>query len=137
VLQRQSIFAKNPVKGLKVIYMYYVICLGLFVLCNPISAQTNEKVHYYLHADAGEADLEKYARAIDAYGRLDMFRFIDSRRTISFAGTGVSVELCSASELKQMYGKAISPRTIVDAQQALSIEFVLTEGGFIKERIRP
>jgi len=122
-------------------YIYNLIGLGilslLLILVGPVHAQESEKAHYVLKTERGDANLVDIQTALSKRGSLDGFRFLNARREIVISGTGVVVELFSAKELLDLYGKAVSPLTISDESGVANIEFVLTENGLLKERLRP
>jgi len=79
-------------------------------------------------------DSLSYFKAIANYDSFDQFRFYDKRRLIFFIDKNVSIELFSAKELNEKYGKRISPYTIKDGESFPEIEFALNETG-IKPQI--
>jgi hypothetical protein len=83
------------------------------LLCISIAqAQTSSKKHFIIHRIDNTTDITKYQEAASAWGQLDAFRFMDKRRTINFTDGKASIELYSAKELLEMYGKHISDLTI-------------------------
>ena len=108
-----------------------IFCL-FFVFAFPLLGQnetTSKKVHFIVHSDNPTVDINKYADALDNYGKLDQFRFYSKRRVIRFQKSNVSVELYSAKELFDLYKKTVSPFTIGDFQKYNEIEFALTSDG--------
>lgn len=123
--------------GSKHHYIYNVIRLGilslLFTLVEPVHAQESGKAHYVLKTERGDANLGEIQTALSNRGSLDNFRFANARRKIAISGTDVVVELFSAKELLDLYGKKRSARTLKDGKRQLEVVFLLTEEGFIKE----
>lgn len=90
--------------------------------------QTPGKKHFVIHRIDNTTDISVYEQAANNYGQLDQFRFLDKRRTISFTDHKASIELYSAQELKEMFGKEISPLTITSGKYP-EIAFEVTPGG--------
>lgn len=90
------------------------------------------KPHYILHIHKQLIDSNYYAKAALYFSRYDSYRYINERRIIDFVGGEVSVELFSAMELKNTYGKAISPLNIQNASNGPAIKFDI-HNGEIKE----
>lgn len=65
------------------------------------------KYHYILHHVNDIDSIKLYNTALSKLN-LDEFRLIENRRIISF-DSGVTLELLSGNELKNKYGKPISP----------------------------
>lgn len=105
------------------------ILILAFLLCATIfSAQTSAKQHFIIHSVDHTTDLKKYETAANTWGKLDEFRLLDKRRIISFTDHKATIELFSANELKDLYGKQISPLTIT-SNQYREIEFEVTPDG--------
>src|ERR1700744_3870076 len=105
------------------------IIVILFLVVFDISAQTEPKIkkpNFVVKTDNPTISIDKYENALDNYGKLDEFRFYNKRRTIRFQNCSVSVELYSAKELFDQYGKVVSVFTIKDNQPYKEIEFALT-----------
>ncbi len=85
---------------------------GFILSINFLHSQTSAKKHFIIHRIDNTADISKYQEAAAAWGQLDGFRFLDKRRTINFTDGKASIELYSANELLEMYGKHISDLTI-------------------------
>lgn len=123
--------------GSKNRYIYNVIRLGilslLFTLVEPVHAQESGKAHYVLKKEGFNANLGEIQTALSNRGSLDNFRFANARRKIAISRTDVVVELFSAKELLDLYGKKRSARTLKDGKRQHEVLFLLTEEGFIKE----
>ena len=112
-------------------------------IAEPIETETiflrnepnrGEFIHYDLHLT--DISLEQKIReALHSFSRLENYRFVDTRRRISFSGGIGYVELYSATELKQRTGRSIRPQNMKDVSEAMSIEFVVTDQGTIKEKV--
>jgi len=109
-------------------------------MVNSLVAQTQpnaKKTHFIIHTDNPNDDIAKYEQAIITYGKLDQYRFYNTRRKILFQNSTVWVELYSAKELLDLYGKQISPFTIKDGQKYKEIEFAFTlDGKSIKPQFK-
>ncbi len=95
---------------------------------------TGDNLHFILHFHKPNIDSASYYKAANYFNRYDNYRFLNKRRIIYFDDKNVSIELFSASELKEKYGKRISPYTIKDDDKFPNIEFHF-ENGNIKEQI--
>jgi len=93
-----------------------------------ITAQTSEKRHFIIHRVDNAIDIAKYQTALDNWGQLDHYRLLDKRRIIYFTDSKLSIELLSAQELLDTYGKQISPYTI-KSNNYTDIAFELTQDG--------
>lgn len=105
------------------------LLLALFLIVNIAFAQTPKKEHYIVHSTKPGVNLEKYYTALDNWSHLDEYRFYDTRRVINFVDDGISVELYSAKELKQIYGKEIPPGTIMPQDKYMEVSFAVTLDG--------
>ena len=85
---------------------------------------SNEKRHFKFHFYETNLDTAAYYKAAYYFYRFDNYRFYGSRRIIYFANKEASIELYSAKELVDKYGKRISPLTIKDEINFPKIEFV-------------
>lgn len=115
------------------------ITFGLILLFScafgNISIGQTDKQHFILHFQDDKENADVYVHALQEFGSLDQYRFKDTRRTIHFQKRNVSVELYSADELKTLYGKRISPFTILDKSKATAVEFELSPQGLIKVQL--
>lgn len=92
----------------------------------------------FIHFDLDLADKvqeQKIREAVHHFPRLENYRFVDSRRRIVLSGGLGFVVLYSAEELQQRSGRRVRPQNIKDVNQAMNIEFVLTDQGEIKEKV--
>lgn len=92
----------------------------------------------FVHFDLDLADKveeQKIREAVHHFPRLENYRFVDSRRRIVLSGGLGFVVLYSAEELQQRSGRRVRPQNIKDVNQAMNIEFVLTDQGEIKEKV--
>ncbi|MFL5762293.1 MAG: hypothetical protein ACJ77K_00015 [Bacteroidia bacterium] len=97
----------------------------LIAFSGEIKAQ-GAKPHYAINnASADEAN--KYTELLKDFN-LDGYRCYDKRRTIHFLNSNASVDLYSAKELLDTYGKAISPLTIMDNTPKQDIAFLVVSG---------
>lgn len=90
----------------RLLFMAIMLCAFSF------SAQTSKKEHFIIHQLDNSVNISKYEQASESYGQLDQYRLYDKRRTIFFTDAKASIELYSAKELLELYGKEISPLTI-------------------------
>jgi hypothetical protein len=109
-----------------------IFCFALAVFfsnCNfsqVAQADTLNKVSYKINAHSNvisETDLTRYKIAINSISDLDEFRFLNERRMIFFEKNLISVELYSASELYEKYGKEIAPSTIIPGSKYYPVTF--------------
>lgn len=97
----------------------------------------SQKSHYKLHLKEGSKYKEKaYDNALSQFTRLENFRLVDKRRRIQLANNDGEIELYSANELMQLYGRRIRPQNIKEGQTLLEIELLLSEFGSIKEQLK-
>src|ERR1700757_156321 len=106
---------------------YLLICLLLFGYCG-IAQQTAQKNHYRIINENSEFSLN-YEKAL-AHTQLDNLRYLDSRRQIPVEGTKISIELFSAQELLENYGKPISPLTARKLSVVEPIKFKLSSNNY-------
>ena len=78
-----------------------------------------------LDNQVSDEELGIYKLAILEFSQLDEFRFLNERRTILFQKNQILVELFSAQELFELYGKEISPVTISSGKTYLPVTFQL------------
>jgi len=71
------------------------------------------------------SELNTYKLAVNNFTTLDELRFLNQRRIIQFEKDGISIELMSANELLDKYGKEISPLTIMPGSKFLPVKFQL------------
>ena len=106
-----------------------LLCIGNFKsnaqLTKSNSGQKNTFILSSLDNRVSEAELEIYNTALINFSQLDEFRFLNQRRTILFEKNQIFVELFSAQELFELYGKEISPVTITSGKTYLPATFQL------------
>lgn len=95
---------------------------------------SRSKQHYILHFNGSNIDTTYYIKAALLYDKYDLFRFYDKRRIIYFTDPAVSIELFSAKELEEKYGKRISQYTINIGEKYSQIEFTIYNG-IMKEQL--
>lgn len=102
-----------------------------FFFCSLTKAQVAqiavEKKHYSLKSSDSMLDLTPFEMALNSSINLDEFRLIDKQRVIYFERNSVSVELFSATELLEKYGKQISQYTIKNESEMIPVVFQLKE----------
>lgn len=116
--------------------MKYLFSAIVFFATLGSYAQTNNldiSKTFVIHCK-NQADVAKYYNAAiktneHPDGDLDMYRFYDKRRNIEFTGTSDYIELLSAKELNEKYGKPISPLTIRVGQSYNNITFAINLDG--------
>jgi hypothetical protein len=115
-----------------------ILAIAFFVLCHFQGVAQTEKRHFTLSKLDSNVSLSAYEIALNEFGKLDQYRYLDKRRTILFSDKKVSVQLYSAKELFSLYQKRISPFTIKDETKATSIYLELCSDGVIREKfIKP
>lgn len=111
--------------------------LAVFIVAMNGIAQTEKKEHFIIHTNGALIDVAKHTEAISAYSAIDQFRFYDKRRIIKFTESEATVELLSAKELLEKYGKQIPPQTIMPDQIYKEITFSISiDGKNIKPQIK-
>ena len=106
---------------------YLLICLLVFGYCS-IAQQTAQKNHYSIINESFDFTL-KYEKALE-HTQLDNLRYLDTRRQIPIEGTKISIELFSAQELLENYGKPISPLTAIKSSVKEPIKFKLSANNY-------
>ena len=81
------------------------------------------KSHYEFIAPEGTSTLY-YEKALQ-HTSLDELRYLNERRTIPMEGTNIKLELYSAKELYDLYGKPISP---IVAEHSNNVKLKLSNG---------
>lgn len=108
--------------------MKKIVTIILILITSVSFAQQEQQ--YVLHSTNPDIDLSVYKKAVENWGQLDHYRLLNQRRTILYFGVygseGVTIELFSAQELLDNYGKPISPFTIINPEDAKETVFVLT-----------
>lgn len=75
-------------------------------------SQNSSKIHFIIHSIDKSTDISKYENAANISADLDKYRLLNKRRVINFTDMKASIELFSAQELLDTYGKQIHPLTI-------------------------
>lgn len=78
-----------------------------------------------LDNQVSDMELGIYKSALLEFSPLDEFRFLNERRIILFEKNQIYVELFSATELFEEFGKEISPFTILPGKTFLPATFQL------------
>ena len=94
-------------KTLSILILILPLWLRSQVTQKQIEKGYGGKYHYILHNVSDVDSVKLYNTALSKIN-LDEYRLINKRRTIQF-DTGVTIELLSAKELNDKYGKPISP----------------------------
>jgi hypothetical protein len=100
----------------KILFTFFLI----FIV--QLSSAQNSKTHFIIHNPGNSSENAKIENAFSTFD-FDSFRFYDKRRTIKFTGSDISIELYSAKELLDTYGKPVSPFTIMNNKPSKEIEF--------------
>jgi len=106
-------------------YFLRILVVLFFLLTNKTysqitDVQISEKSSFVVYSK-----LNLYKSAVNDFSNLDELRFLDERRIILFEKDGVSVELLSANELSNKYGKEIPENTILPGSKYLPVRFQL------------
>lgn len=93
-----------------------------FLSTNIIFSQDNRKAHFSI-LSKGKNIPEEITRAIESV-QWESYRFIDKRRQIPIEGGEFILELYSANELLEKYGRQVDPRNklFVDSGDAYLIQ---------------
>jgi hypothetical protein len=104
----------------------FIALFANFELKSQVLSSQKESFHVSSsNTSISEGELLIYNTALANYNQLDEFRFLNERRIIFFEKNGIYVELYSASELYDRYGKEISQTTISPGQSYLPATFQL------------
>ena len=112
----------------------YILLLILFYFVNieinaqDIQSNSIKKQTFILSSinnNMSESELEIYNVALINFSQLDEFRFLNERRIILFEKNQIFVELFSANELAEQFGKEVSPFTILPGNTYLPATFQL------------
>ena len=106
----------------------YTICLTLFMSSFSVYGQsessTRSKEHYIIHQNVASIYVVKLTTYLNTgFFNLDEYRFYDKRRIIQFEGTTATIELYSAKELLEIYGKPVAESTIMSGTTFRDITF--------------
>jgi hypothetical protein len=104
----------------------FMLCFSGFSLSQD-KGDGKQKKHYSIVSSDSKINLSPFEMALSASSQLDQFRLYDQRRIISFERNSVSVELFSAKELEENFGKQISPKTIMKKSEMIPVIFLLKE----------
>lgn len=93
-----------------------------------LSHESTQKPHFRIFTnDPSVSNLEKYVSVCAEYIDFDQFRLQSERRVLKFQFVEVYIELYSGDELVQLYGKPLSPLTILHGQSYRPVEFYITD----------
>ncbi|MBM3429361.1 MAG: hypothetical protein FJX99_00070 [Bacteroidetes bacterium] len=113
-------------------YFLRILVVLFFLLTNKTysqitDVQISEKSSFVVYSNENitATQLNLYKSAVNDFSNLDELRFLDERRIILFEKDGVSVELLSANELSNKYGKEIPENTILPGSKYLPVRFQL------------
>ena len=99
-----------------------------------ITSGISGKKHFIIHFHEMALDTMAYYKAAYYFPRFEQYRFYDKRRTINFVNGKASIELFSALELYEHYGKRINQQVIKDGAFFPEIEFEFSNE-MLKEQI--
>jgi len=94
-----------------------------------LSAQNGSKKPHYTIINPGFEPFLNYEKAL-THTEFDGLRFLNQRRQIPIEDTKIIIELYSAEELQQKYGKQISPLTVKSDVNAKKVKFKLVENNY-------
>jgi hypothetical protein len=108
----------------------YTLCLTMllsgFFVYGQTETTVKSKEHYIIHQNGSKIDVEKLTSYLNTgFFNLDEFRFYDKRRIIEFEGTTATIELYSAKELFEIYGKHVAESTIMPGTTFKEITFAI------------
>jgi hypothetical protein len=108
----------------------YTLCLTIllsgFFVYGQTETTVKSKEHYIIHQNGSKIDVEKLTSYLNTgFFNLDEFRFYDKRRIIEFEGTTATIELYSAKELFEIYGKHVAESTIMPGTTFKEITFAI------------
>ena len=113
----------------KYILLLILICFGnIEINAQDIQSNSIKKQTFILSSinnNISESELEIYNVALINFSQLDEFRFLNQRRKILFEKNKIFVELFSANELAEQFGKEVSPFTILPGNTYLPATFQL------------
>ena len=113
----------------KYILLLILICFGnIEINAQDIQSNSIKKQTFILSSinnNISESELEIYNVALINFSQLDEFRFLNQRRKILFEKNKIFVELFSANELAEQFGKEVSPLTILPGNSYLPATFQL------------
>ena len=106
-----------------------ILILVLFFAFSKIGFSQDAKVkqHYVINNAADAKEATSYSELLSNFD-FDQYRFYDQRRTIKFIKSNITIELFSAKELLDTYGKTVSPFTIMDNIHSKEIAFIMNGG---------
>lgn len=104
-----------------------IFILFLFIALTKSSLGQGSKPHYVVNNPGDSKETASYYDLLNNFD-FDPYRFYDKRRTIKFINNNITVDLYSAKEMLDKYGKLISPVTIMDNTPKKDIAFFLNGG---------
>ena len=108
-------------KTIFILFLFFVFTKTGF------SQDSKVKQHYVVNNAADSKEAASYSDLLSQFN-FDQYRFYDKRRTITFVNNSVTIDLYSAKELLDTYGKVVSPLTIMDNVPKKNIAFFLNGG---------
>jgi hypothetical protein len=100
------------------------------------SEVNGSKPHFVLKLNPShQHQYNEYQKALNSYTRIESYRLVHKRRTISLSGNIGTIELFSAKEMLDKYGRRIRPQNIQEGAPVKEIELLLGENGLIKEQL--
>ncbi|MFH1320864.1 MAG: hypothetical protein ABII90_09465 [Bacteroidota bacterium] len=96
---------------------------------------TLEKMSFTIIENGSVPDIKPYVDALNN-ANFDKYRLLDGRRILKF-NTGLQVELYSANELYEKYGKQVDHKTVqkMGSDPVYKNEFTLLPSGHILEQV--
>ena len=100
--------------------------MSSFFVYGQSESSIKSKEHFIIHQNGANIDVEKLTSYLNTgYFNLDEYRFYDKRRIIQFEGTTATIELYSAKELLEIYGKPVAESTIMSGTTFKDITFAI------------
>jgi len=115
-------------KFIYIFFFLFILFRNIDTNAQEIETNSIEKNTFLLHSgnsNISQSELVIYKRALLEFSQLDEFRFLNERRTILFEKNQITVELFSANELVEKFGKEVSPFTILPGKTYLPATFQL------------
>lgn len=110
--------------------------IPVFFICSAVFSQNNStepavKKELYRVINTGSDNPAMLYKALN-HCHLDSLRFLNERRQLAVEGTTLVLELFSANELLERYGKPVSLLTIKDPAKARKVKLKINSHNMIE-----